>query len=154
MSVQSADSGDVVVRLYEEQASITKRRIVSGRVKVSRVTREHEQLLNESLAREQVEIDRTPIGKPIEAMPKIREEGDVIVIPVVEEILVVERRLVLKEEVRVRRVRSNENHQERVMLRRQEALVTRSPVEPPAAERATEGIINTNKATNSKGGNS
>jgi uncharacterized protein (TIGR02271 family) len=138
MNAQLPDPGDVLVPLYEEQATISKKRIVTSRVMVSRVTREHEQLLNETLAREQVEIERIPIGKSIEAMPKIREEGDVVVIPVVEETLVVERRLILKEEVRVRRVRSSENHRERVKLRRQEALVTRHPVEQPVADRATE----------------
>jgi uncharacterized protein (TIGR02271 family) len=133
-----------VIPLYEEQASITKKRVVTGHVTVSRVTREHEQLLNETLAKEQVEIERIPIGKSVETMPKVREEGDVIVIPVVEETLVVQRRLILKEEVRVRRVRSGEDHRERVMLRRHEAIVTRDPVEPPAAEPAAEAILKTN----------
>ena len=48
------------------------------------------------------------------------------------EVLVIERRLLLKEEVRVRRVRSTERHQESVTLRHHEAVVTRLPVEPPA----------------------
>ena len=52
---------------------------------------------------------------------------------IVEEVLVVERRLLLKEEVHVRRVRSTERHQESVTLRHQEAVVTRLPVETPAA---------------------
>jgi stress response protein YsnF len=71
-------------------------------------------------------------------MPAIREEGDTIVIPIVEEVLVVERRLFLKEEVRVRRVSSTERHQESVTLRHHEAVVTRLPAEPPAAGEATE----------------
>jgi stress response protein YsnF len=66
-------------------------------------------------------------------MPAIRNEGDTVVIPIVEEVLVIERRLLLKEEVRVRRVRSTERHQESVTLRHHEAVVTRLPVEPPAA---------------------
>ena len=47
--------------------------------------------------------------------------------------LVVERRLFLKEEVRIRRVRSTERHQESVTLRHQEAVVTHLPVKMPAA---------------------
>jgi stress response protein YsnF len=69
-------------------------------------------------------------------MPAIREEGETIVVPVVEEVLVVERRLVLKEEVRIRRVRSTERHQERVTLRRQEAAVNRLPPLEPLEEKA------------------
>jgi len=145
MTTQSTDPQEVVLPLYEEQASIAKRRIVTGRVQVSRVTSEHEQLIDETLAREQVEIERTPIGKPVQALPSVREEGDTIVIPIVEEVLVVERRLILKEEVRVRRVRSNEAHRERVMLRRQEAVITRDPVEQSVATaHATDETVNPN----------
>jgi stress response protein YsnF len=60
------------------------------------------------------------------------------VIPIVEEVLVVERRLFLKEEVRVRRVLSTQRHQESVTLRHNEAVVTRIPVETPAPGGATE----------------
>jgi uncharacterized protein (TIGR02271 family) len=148
MTIQSTDPQEVVVPLYEEQASIAKRRIVTGRVQVSRVTNEHEQLIDETLAREQVEIERTPIGKPVQVLPSVREEGDTIVIPIVEEVLVVERRLILKEEVRVRRVRSNEAHRERVMLRRQEAVITRDPVEQSVATaHATDATVNPNKTS-------
>ena len=102
------------------------------------MTCEHEQLLDETLAREQVEVEPSPIGKVVEVPPSVREEGDTIIIPIVEEILVVERRLLLKEEVRVRRVRSSESHRERVMLRRQEAIITRDSVEPSLAGDASD----------------
>jgi len=148
MSVRTpADSQDVVVPVFQEQASVTKRRIATGRVKVSRVTHQSEKLLTETLAQQQVKIDRIPIGKLIKAVPKIRKQGDAIIIPIVEEIPVVELRLVLIEEVWVRRIRSTENHRERVLLRCQEAVVTRDPVEPAVALEATEGIVNTNRAT-------
>jgi stress response protein YsnF len=126
---ERTDPEEIVVPLYEEQASVAKHRIVTGKVQVSTVTREHEQVIDEVLRREHVEIDRTPINKRIDAMPAVHQEGDTIIIPIVEETLVVERRLVLKEEIRIRRVHSNENHRERVILRRQEAVVTRNPVE-------------------------
>jgi stress response protein YsnF len=143
----TADPQDVVVPIYQERACVSKRRVVTSRVKVSRVTHQSERLLTETLARQQVKIDRIPIGKLIDAVPKIREEGDAIIIPIVEEIPVVEHRLVLTEEVWVRRVRSKENYRERVTLRCQKAVVTRDPAEPPVAAEATEGIVNTNRAT-------
>jgi len=61
-------------------------------------------------------------------VPSISQEGDTTIIPVVEEIVVVERRLVLKEEIRVRRVSTKEQHQETVVLREQEAVTTREEV--------------------------
>jgi len=76
-----------------------------------------------------VEVEHVPVDRPIETMPSIRQEGDVTIIPVVEEVLKVERCLVLKEEVHIRRIKTTERHQEQVTLRKQEVLVARTPIE-------------------------
>ena len=131
-------TGETVIPLLAEEVTVSKQVVETGRVQVSRVTHEREQLIDELLANETVEIDRTPIGRHIDTMPAIRDEGDTLVIPIVEEVLVIERRLLLKEEVRVRRVRSTERHQESVTLRHHEAVVTRLPVEPPAVGESPE----------------
>ena len=124
----AADQSEMVLPLHEESISVTKRVVEKDLVRVFRTTKQSEQLVDELLKQEHVEIERNAIGKPIDQMPSVREEGDTIIIPVVEEILVVERRLILKEEVHVRRVRAEERHQERVVLRKQEAEVIRVPV--------------------------
>ena len=126
-------AGESTLPLLAEEVAVSKQVVETGRVQVARVTHEREQLIDELLARETVEINRTRIGQHVDAMPPVREEGDTIVVPIVEEVLVVERRLFLKEEVSIRRVRSTERHQETVTVRHQEAVVTRLPVETPAA---------------------
>lgn len=118
-----------VIPLFGEEVTVTKKKQDTGHVRVSTITREHEELVNELLSHEKVEVEKIAIGKPIESVPPVREDGDTIIIPVVEEVLVVGRHLVLKEEVRIRRVRGTERHQERVILRKQEAVITRLPVE-------------------------
>jgi uncharacterized protein (TIGR02271 family) len=121
-----ADQGvETAIPLAAEEVVVSKHVVETGRVKIARVTHEREQEIDELLARETVDIGRTPIGRPIDAMPAVRQEGDTIIIPIVEEVLVVERRLFLKEEVHVRRVRTTERHQETVRLRHQEAVITR-----------------------------
>ena len=125
---------EVVVPLHEETISLTKQDRETGRVRVTTVTSECEQLVDEVLKREQVEVERIPIGKAVAEMPGVRHEGETIIVPVVEEQRVVERRLILKEEVHIRRVHGTERHQERVILRRQEAAVTRIPPEETGAE--------------------
>jgi uncharacterized protein (TIGR02271 family) len=126
-------AAETIIPLAAEEARVAKRVVETGRVQVARITHEREQLIDEMLARETAEVSRTPIGRHVDAMPAVREEGDVIIIPIVEEVLVVERRLFLREELRIRRVRSLEKHQESVTLRYQEAVVTRLPVESPQA---------------------
>ena len=130
-----------IVPLLAEELTVTKKKVDTGHVRVNTVTREHEELVDELLAHEKVEVERIAVGKPIESAPPVREEGDMIVIPVVEEILIVERRLILKEEVHIRRVRGTERHQERVILRKQEAVIARIPAEtqPPNTSSTFQG---------------
>jgi len=139
--MREAEDSQVVIPLLAEELSVAKRRIVTGRVEVATICREREEQVDELLTREQVEIEGIPGGKPVARPPGIREEGDTLIIPVLEEILVVERRLFLKEEVRVRRVRGAQRHQERVNVRRQDVVVTRYPTaNEEAVESAAAGV--------------
>ena len=122
---KTQDSDQILVPLHAEEVSVGKRRVVTGQVKVATVTRQQEQLVEELLEHDHVEIERIAIGKEVDAAPPVREDGDTLIIPIVEEVVVVERRLMLKEEVRVRRIRETQRYQERVVVRKQEAVITR-----------------------------
>ncbi len=133
----------IVIPLHAEEVSIAKRQVATGRVKVSTVTHSREQLVEQLLERERVEVERVPVGQVVTKIPDVRTEGDVTIIPVVEEEVVVQRRLVLKEEVRVRKVREAQNYQGRVVLRQQEAVVTRVPADTnPAVAVAAPAVQN------------
>ena len=116
---------DPTLRLLAEEVHVAKETRETGRVRVSTQTHEREALVAEDLARERVEIETIPVGRRIDMVPAVRQEGDTTIVPVVEEVLVVERHLMLKEEIRIKRVRTTERHQETVMLRYQEAVVKR-----------------------------
>lgn len=127
----------VVIPLHAEEVSIGKKQVATGRVKVSTVTHSREELVQQLLQSERVEVERVPMGQVVAKVPEIRTEGDITIIPVVEETVVLQRQLVLKEEVRIRRVRETQNYQERVILRQQEAVITRVPEANPAVAAAT-----------------
>ena len=127
--LQTAELAEAVLPVYIEEAVVSKKWKETGRVRVSTSTRQEEQIIDEMLAREDVSVERHPVGRTIDSMPAVREEGDTIIIPVVEEIAVVERRLVLTEEIHIKRVRGTTPFQERVVLRKQEAVVERIPAE-------------------------
>ncbi len=118
-----------VLPLYDETIAVSRRQVEKALVRIATVTRTRDHLVDEQLTHERVEVERVPIGRVIEAVPPTREEGDTTIIPVVEEIVVVERRLVLKEEVRLRRVRVTERHRETVVLREQDAVITRTDLD-------------------------
>ena len=126
---------EIVVPLFEEEVNVAKRVVDTGRVQVSRVTHSHQHMVDELLRHEKVEVERVPMDRPVDAMPSIRQEGDVTIVPVVEEVLKVERRLVLREEVHIRRIQQTERYQEEVTLRKQEAVISRlAPEEPVVAD--------------------
>ena len=131
--VAGATSDTEVVPILAEELSVAKEVVETGRVRLNVVTRTHEELVDEMLTDEIAEVEHVAIGKPVDSMPQVRREGDTTIVPVVEEEVVVQRRLVLKEEIRIRLVRTARRHQERVAVHRQEAIVTRIPstVEPP-----------------------
>ena len=120
-----------VIPVLAEQISVERRCVETGRVLATITTQSHEQIIKEDLVRDRIEIERVPIGRALEAIPPVREEGDTTIIPVVEEVLVIERRLILKEEVHLRRVRVRQTHAATVVTRSQDVVVTRSEQHPP-----------------------
>ncbi len=122
---------DLTIPVYAEDLTVSKRQSVLATVRVRLQTQTHEQVIDELLQQERVDVERVAIGRTVDAVPAIREEGDTTIIPVVAEELVVERRLVLKEEIRLTRVRTRERHQETVTLREQAATVERTAANQP-----------------------
>jgi stress response protein YsnF len=111
----------------EETATVGKRQVETetGRVRVQTVTDTLEELARADVQRETVEVTRVPVDRMIESAPEIRTEGDVTIVPIIEEVLVVEKRLVLKEELHIRRRVAAETVEVPVTLRKQRSIVER-----------------------------
>jgi len=125
--------------LAEETVSIGRREVVTGKVRVTTRVETQEQWLNADLTDEHVEITRVPVDRVVEEAPAIRTEGDLTVIPIVEEVAVIETRLVLREELHLRRVREQRTETVPVTLRRQRAAVERvAPGDPPPSAAPSE----------------
>src|SRR5206468_333843 len=114
-----------VVPLYAEDVTVARRSVAGDTVQVRTVTREREQLINETVTHGTVAVERVQIGRYVETVPEIREEDETVIVPVVEEVVCVEKKLLLKEEVQIRRARHSEPFQESVTLREQAAVITR-----------------------------
>ena len=114
-----------VIPLTQEELSVTTRKVETGRVRVTTRTLEHTDYARAELFQEAIHVEHVPVGREVDVAPAIREEGDTIVIPIVEEIMVVEKRLVLREEVRITRARSVEGFEQPVQLRKMVADVER-----------------------------
>lgn len=126
------DSSTEVIPVAEEEVVLSKRRVETGAVQVRISVDTHENWIRETLNHQNVEIERKPIQRQVETPPAIREQGDVLIIPILEEVLVVEKRLMLTEEIHVRKRVRQEQVEQPVTLRRQRVSVRRvaKPAEP------------------------
>lgn len=119
------ESVPAVIPVVEEVAYLDKTTVEAGKVRVSKRVHEREELIDVPLAQEEVVVKRVPIGEFVETAPEVRQEGDVTIFPVLREEVVVQKRLVLVEELHVRKQIVETRHEESVTLRSEEVDVRR-----------------------------
>ncbi len=132
---------DVVVPLAAEEV-VVSRQTRQTTVRVSTRTVERAEHVDVPLTHRRVEIERVSINQVVAAMPVTREVDGVTIVPVVEEVVVVERRLVLKEEIHIRPVIVEDRHMEDVVLRHEEVDVTRTETGHEPGDPVASGIPN------------
>ncbi|GFE79447.1 hypothetical protein GCM10011487_14470 [Steroidobacter agaridevorans] len=125
-----SDEPERRIPLVEERARIEKRVVERNRVTIRTAMTESQQVLSETLRREQVDIRRVPVNQEVDAIPSVREEGGVVIIPIVEERAVLVKHLVLVEELHVQR------------------KVLQEPVQIPVSLRATEVFVEPQNSPN------
>jgi uncharacterized protein (TIGR02271 family) len=103
-------------------------RIANGQ---EELTHAHE-TVDEPLWREEVHVERVPVGRFVDRVPDTRSEGDLTVVPVLEEVAVVEKRLWLREELHIRRTRVETHAPTTVVLRREEVSI--QPLAPEGTD--------------------
>jgi uncharacterized protein (TIGR02271 family) len=86
---------------------------------------ERETIVDEPFFRDEVEVERVLINRVVDASVPVRYEDDTMIVPIMEEVLVVEKRLVLKEELYIRKRRVETHRPQQVMLRSEEVRVER-----------------------------
>jgi uncharacterized protein (TIGR02271 family) len=125
------------IPLVEERATIEKNTVETGRVRIRTVVGEQLARVSQDVAYDDVSIEHVAVNRQVSQPPPIREENGVLIIPILEEVLVVEKRLVLKEELHVRKNRKHERAVQSVRLRKMRAEVQR--VGPRATPEEVEG---------------
>ena len=122
---------EVAIPLHAEVLQIDKKAVETGRVRIIKTVREEQVEVDRSLTREQADVRRVEVNQFIHDVPNVRQEGDTLIVPIIEEVLVIEKRLMLKEELHITRRRAVEPHSQVMTLRTEEATVERVPGEHP-----------------------
>lgn len=114
------------IPLVEERLVVAKRDLETGKVRIRTVVDHEFAHYTEQLHYQKVQVERVAIDRDVEVAPDIRQDGDTLIIPVVEEYVFMEKRLRLKEELHVRTVRGVEHVADTIPVRRMRAIVERT----------------------------
>ena len=113
------------IELVTEQLQVGKREVERARVVVRTRIEERDEIAEVALTQEEASVERVPIGRTVTEPPPVREEEGVLIVPVLEERLVVTTELVLKEEIRITKKIRTETVREPVRLRAEQVQIER-----------------------------
>jgi uncharacterized protein (TIGR02271 family) len=117
----------MVMPVLVEDLDVQKRLVETGKVRITKVVHEREAVVDEPLFHDKVAITRVPMQRVVDGPVPVREENGTTIISVVEEVLVVEKRLMLREEIHIRKQRIETHQPQRITLRSEEVQIERVP---------------------------
>ena len=133
----AAEAGEtLVIPVLEEELHVDKRQQETGKIRVTKTVHERDEIIDIPLLQETFEVTRVPVNRVVEGPVSVRYEGDTVIVPLVEEVVVVQKQLVLKEEVHLTKKQAEARKPKRVTVRSEEAHVER--VELPEVDSSTE----------------
>ena len=123
--MKAEESQAAAIPVMEETLRVDKTVSETDRVFIRTSVLERTEYADLELHSSEAIIERVPVYRVVDASPAIRQEGDTIIVPVVEEIMVVEKRLLLKEEIHIRRQQVVQHIRQPVRLRSEEVSLER-----------------------------
>lgn len=126
MNSKETHSETHVLPVFVEEPVISKQSIESGRVHLKKRVHERKELIDEPTLQEKVSVERVPINRRVSAPIPTRYEGDTLIISLMEEVAVVEKHLILKEELRVTKHQEETHAPQEVTLRSEEVVIERT----------------------------
>jgi uncharacterized protein (TIGR02271 family) len=111
------------VPIHEERLRVTVEPVDLGELRIHRTVEHVPQTVTQSVERDELEIERVPLDRLLDQPVEPYRDGEWLVVPVMEEVLVVTRQLVLTEEVRIRTKRVAEEQEVYEVLRREHVSI-------------------------------
>ncbi len=108
------------IPVIEERFQVGTRLTDTGRgVRIHKTVTETPHTVEQALLHDELQVQRLPQDRVLDPgqVPQTRYEGDTLIIPVVEEVLVLQKQLRLTEEIRITRVRTPVMSNQTVMLK-------------------------------------
>lgn len=128
MSIRGAHDGGTTIPVHQEEVHVSTRLVETGRgVRVHKSVTEQPHAIDQMLMHDDIVVEHVAIDMIVAAdqAPSTRYEGDTLIVPILEEVLVVEKRIRIKEEIRIVRSRRETHHTETVSLKSEQVHIER-----------------------------
>lgn len=124
-----ASSDRIVIPIVEEELSVGTRTVDAGGVRVTKKVHQRQEWVEGQLRQDELQVERVPVNEFVAQPESVQQDGDRLIVPIYEEVLVVEKRLRLKERLIITRAEHEEPVREAVTRREEEVEVERLPAQ-------------------------
>lgn len=129
----AASETSQVIPVMQEQVTVGKRLVETGKVRISKKVTEDQTSVSLPLSREEYHVERVPVNQIVDTPPPaMRHEGDTAIIPVLREVMVVQKRYEIVEEIRITKRRIETTDTQQITLRKEEVHIERSGRDTPS----------------------
>ena len=125
-SAETNKSRASAIPVIEEDVHVGKRVIDADKVRISKKVNTEDVTVKVPTVHEEVTVEHIAINRYVESPPAVKQDGNLTIIPVVKEVLVVEKRLMLVEEIHVTKNAVETSAEQNQTLRKEEVTVDRS----------------------------
>lgn len=130
---ETAAGATMTLPIIEESIRVEKVEVDRGGYRITKRVEARDVLVDELLQHETVEIERRPVNRQLADgdVPAVRWEGDTMIVPVVKEVVVTQKRLLLVEEIHIARVSGTHRDPRSVTVREEHVEIERLGAETP-----------------------
>jgi len=117
----------VVIPIIEEKVTVGKKVVETAHVTLSKIVSDSIKSFDIPLQNEEIVIKRVPKNELVDTMPAAsRYEGEIMIIPVLKEVAVIEKRVMLVEEIHITKLKTEKTETREVAVRKEEVNIKRT----------------------------
>jgi stress response protein YsnF len=119
------NDNELVIPVVHEELHADAVPVPTGGVRVTKHTETHDEILEQELRKGRVEIKRVKTNRVVDGPQPVQRSGDTVIIPVVSEVLRVEKQWVVTEEIHLTQIEERETVQQKVPVNQEQAVIER-----------------------------
>ncbi len=116
---------EVVIPVLSEELVVDAVPVETGSVRITKRVYSHDELVEQELRTGKVEVKRVPVNRPVDGPQAVLRSGNTMIIPVVSEVLRIERQWILTEEIHITQTEERETVSQTVNVNREMVIVER-----------------------------